>query len=38
MRIRAEVREILVGEPEGAPRRSELTHHELNGVIGRECS
>jgi len=31
----AEVREVLVAEPEGAPRLSELPHHELDGVVGR---
>ena len=38
LRIWAEVREVLHVEPEGAPRLSELPHHELDGVVGRGCS
>jgi len=36
--IWAEVGEVLVAEPEGAPCLCELPHHELDGVIGRGCS
>jgi len=38
LRIGAKVREVLVAEPEGTPRLSELPHHELDGVIGRGSS
>jgi len=35
LRVWAEIREVLVAEPEGAPRLGELPHHELDGEVCR---
>jgi len=38
LRVWAEVREVLIAEPEGPPRLGELPHHELDGVIAQGSS